>query len=287
MPDISWVNGREQHDIAVTDRGLQYGDGLFETLLYLDGKIILEKEHLARLQKDAIRLHINLDNERLYSELAGFLKVLKTRSFSSGIIKILVTRQFTGRGYGFDAKAGSHRLLQFFPKVAYPKANRQGIRITLLPEQLALNPSLAGIKHLNRLEQVLAQRHLRKPFTRGIEYPEGLLLDEKHAVTEGVHSNVFIVKNGMVLTPLLDRCGVKGVMRNFILQSACKSLKIPAKEQRISLTEFLQADEVFMCNSVYGIWPVIQLDVKSYGWGDITKALQTKVDVLGYAKIHA
>lgn len=287
MPDLSWVNGREQHHIAVTDRGLQYGDGLFETLLYLDGELVLQKEHLVRLQRDAVRLHLNIDHKKLQFELDGFLKALKTKSVSCGIVKIIVTRQFTRRGYGFDKKSGSNILLQFFSGLIYPKANRKGISITLLPEHLAINHSLVGIKHLNRLEQVLAQRHLHRPFTRGIAYQEGLLLDQQQAVVEGVHSNLFMVKDNVIITPLLDRCGVQGVMRDFILQSACKALKIPTREQRISLAELLQADEVFMCNSVYGIWPVIQWDVKSYGSGNITKTLQTKVDSLGYAKIHA
>jgi len=284
--DLSWVNGREQYDIAVTDRGLHYGDGLFETLLYLDGKIVLEKEHLARLQRDAVRLQINLDIPRLRYELVDFLNTLKTRHFSNGIVKILVTRQFTRRGYGFDKHADSHRLLQFFSGITYAKANRQGIFATLLPERLAINPALAGIKHLNRLEQVLAQRYLHKPFTRGIAYAEGLFMDDRQFVTEGVYSNIFIVKDSIVITPLLDRCGVRGVMRDYILQSACKTLKITSQERRVSLVDVLQADEVFMCNSVYGIWPVIQLDVKSYGLGSITRALQVKVDSLGYAKIH-
>jgi len=285
--DLSWINGREQNAIAVTDRGLQYGDGLFETLLYLDNKTVLQKEHLARLQRDAQRLYLHLDFPILQSELNAFLNALKNRGFSRGIIKILVTREFTGRGYGFDPKANSHRLLQFFSGVVYPKAHRKGIAVTLLPERLSLNPALAGIKHLNRIEQVRAQYHVKKPLLRGIAYSEGLLLDSHQAVTEGVYSNVFMVKNWIVTTPLLDRCGVRGVMRDYILQSACKSLKIPAKEARISLADLLQADEIFLCNSVYGIWPLIQLDTQTYPLGSITQTLQEKVDTLGYEKIHA
>jgi 4-amino-4-deoxychorismate lyase len=157
MPFLFWINGREQAHIAANDRGLHYGDGLFETLLYLDGKAVLEKEHLARLQRDVRRLHLNLDRQKLTAELGSFLKTLKTKGFSQGIIKILVTRQFSGRGYAPDEKAGSNRLLQFFSGMTYPKANREGINITLLPDRLSINPELAGIKHLNRLEQVLAQ----------------------------------------------------------------------------------------------------------------------------------
>lgn len=286
MPDLSWVNGREQHHIAVTDRGLQYGDGLFETLLYLDNTLVLKKEHLDRLKRDAARLHLNLDHQKLQFELDRFLKELKTRNASCGIVKILVTRQFAGRGYGFDKKSDSNISLQFFSGIVYPKANRKGISITLLPQYLAINPAMAGIKHLNRLEQVLAHRHLHKPFTRGIAYQEGLLLDQKQAVVEGVHSNIFMIKDGVIITPWLDRCGVRGVMRDFILQSACKALKFSIQEKRIGLTDLLQADEVFMCNSVYGIWPVTQLDVKSYGLGSVTQTLQAKVDSLGYAEIH-
>jgi len=284
--DLSWVNGREQYDIAVTDRGLQYGDGLFETLLLLDKTLVLQKEHLIRLKRDCQRLHLNLDHQKLQFEINDFLKALKAKNFSCGVVKILVTRQFTGRGYGYDTKADSNRFLQFFSGVSYPKAHRKGIAITLLPERLAINPTLAGMKHLNRLEQVLAQSLLHKPLTRGIAYQEGLLLDQQQAIVEGVHSNLFVVKDGVVITPLLDRCGVRGVMRDFVLQSACKALKISVQEKRISLMDLLQADEVFICNSVYGIWPVIQLDVKSYGLGNITQALQTKVDLLGYAEIH-
>lgn len=290
MPFLFWINGREQQSIAATDRGLHYGDGLFETLLYLKsdlkGKLVLEKEHLARLQRDASRLRLVLDEQKLRIELAAFLKRLNNSNAASGVVKILVTRQFSGRGYGPDNKAGSNRILQFFPGINYPEANRQGIHLTLLPERLSLNPALAGIKHLNRLEQVLAQSHIKKPFTRGIAYQEGVLLDQQQAVTEAVHSNIFIVKEGVVLTPLLDRAGVRGVMRDFILLSVCRRLKIPAREQRISLADLLNADEVFTCNSVYGIWPVSQLDVKSYHRGAVTGSLQNSVDALGYAEIH-
>ena len=283
--DLSWVNGQAGHSLSLLDRGLHYGDGLFETALFLDGDIILCEQHLARIERDTARLSINLDSQQLKQELQGFTRELGRRCLRQGIIKIIITREFVRRGYSIDKSATCQRILQYFDGVHYPGANRSGIGLLLSSQKLAINPALAGIKHLNRLEQVLASTAWSQQ-QRGLASAEALLLDQAQAVTEALTSNVFLVKQQQLFTPLLDRCGVRGVMRDYLLENVAPALKIPVAEARITLTDVLQADEVFVCNSIYGIWPVSWMEVVSFSVGPLTRQLQATIDGLGYEKIY-
>jgi len=237
------------------------------------------------LQRDALRLQLNLDRDKLQHELQAFLSTLKDKNFSRGVIKILLTREYSGRGYRPDPHSSVQRILQYFEGVSYPANNRNGISLALLPYRLAIQPALAGMKHLNRLEQVLAQTNFKQPL-RGIHYSEGVLLDQGSCVTECVSSNLFWVKDGTVFTPRLDRSGVQGVMRDFILQQVCPLKNITVVEGHFGLDALWQADEVWICNSVYGVWPVTALEIKSYPVGPVTRAIQAAVDELGYGTIH-
>ena len=283
--ELSWVNGQAGHGLSLLDRGLQYGDGLFETGLFLDGNIILCEQHLARIERDTARLSINLDVRQLKGELQDFTQELARRCWRRGIIKIIITREYVRRGYSIDKSATCQRILHYFDGVHYPAANRSGIRLLLSSQKLAINPALAGIKHLNRLEQVLAATAWSHQ-QRGLASAEALLLDQSQAVTEALTSNIFLVQQQHLVTPLLDRCGVRGVMRDYLLDKAAPALKIPVVEARITLTDLLQADEVFVCNSVYGIWPVSWLEVVSFSVGPLTSQLQKAIDELGYEKIY-
>ncbi|MBC9251335.1 aminodeoxychorismate lyase [Pseudomonas alcaligenes] len=261
---LSWVDGRPAAELSLLDRGLAYGDGLFETIAVRNGKPRLLVRHLVRLTEGAQRLRLELDLAVLEAELLAFCSQL-----GEGVAKLLVTRGDGLRGYAAPVPAQPRRILLGSPVPAYPSAHaEQGVRLFPCSTRLAEQPLLAGLKHLNRLEQVLARSEWADP-----AFAEGLLCDNSGRVIEGVFSNLFLVKDGVLLTAALTRCGVAGVMRAELLQQA-EVLGLAVQVRDIALTELLDADEVFLCNSQYGIWPVRELQGRDWSVGPLTRKLQ-------------
>ena len=281
LPTLSLINGVVAQSIPISDRGLAYGDGLFETILCLKNTLVLQHEHLARLQRDAARLGITMNQSALMHELSTLQHQIAASGHTAGVVKIIITRTSAARGYATGLVCGSNRVLQFIPGIQYPKANRDGIRITLSDVRLAQQPLLAGIKHLNRLEQVLAHSAIAKPY-----YQEALVCDAQQYVIEGTISNVFLAKAGKLYTPLLDQAGVRGVMRDYLLDTIVPQLKLEAYVQRLTLADVLSAEEVFVCNSVFGVWPVTALNVREFPAGAVTCSIQQAVDAHGYPEVH-
>jgi len=125
-----------------------------------------------------------------------------------------------------------------------------GIDMRICAQRLSANKSLAGMKHLNRLEQILARSEWQD------EYAEGLLMDESGSVIEATVSNLFAVKHGKLYTPDLSSSGVAGIMRRTIMEILAPTLSLDVEIESINLDFLRAADELFVCNSVYGIWPV-------------------------------
>lgn len=229
------------------------------------GQPILLDRHLTRLAEGCSRLAIAADIERVRSELLAYAAAM-----GEGVLKLILTRGDGLRGYAPDPAAQGRRILQGNPPAAYPAVHgEQGVRLFPCVTRLSNQPLLAGLKHLNRLEQVLARAEWCDS-----EHAEGLMLDQAGRVIEGVFSNLFLVRDGVLITPDLKRCGVAGVMRAEILFQA-ESLAIPIQITDISLEQLQWADEVFMCNSVYGVWPVRAYAALSWPVGPLTRKLQT------------
>lgn len=281
LTDLSYVNGKPEQSISVSDRGLSYGDGLFETILCLDGRLILLEEHLGRLARDCQRLDIALDAKALSDELAILSANIKDASVTTGVVKIIVTRRFTGRGYAYAKNTGSNRLLQYYAGLSYPVKNLQGVRLSLCDHRLPSNKQLAGIKHLNRLDQVIAQNAIKKPFCQ-----EGIVFGAGGEVIECVSSNIFIINEGCLLTPDLGCAGVQGVMRDYILSEVATDLKLATSVKKLYIDDLMSANEVFVCNSVFGLWPVVAINVKEYLCGEATVAVQRQINKLGYGSIY-
>lgn len=261
----SWVDGQPADALSLKDRGLAYGDGLFETIAVHGGQPVLLDRHLKRLAEGCSRLAIAADIERVRSELLAYAAAM-----GEGVLKLILTRGDGLRGYAPDPAAQGRRILQGNPPAAYPAMHgEQGVRLFPCVTRLSNQPLLAGLKHLNRLEQVLARAEWRDS-----EHAEGLMLDQAGRVIEGVFSNLFVVRDGVLFTPDLKRCGVAGVMRAEILFQA-ESLAISTQITDISLEQLQWADEVFMCNSVYGVWPVRAYAALSWPVGPLTRKLQT------------
>ena len=249
------INGQFADTIPFDDRGLAYGDGLFETFALQGGNILFRERHLARLQRGARRLMIDLDMAATNAEL----DLLSAQWGSDrAVLKLIVTRGSSGRGYGIDPLAPARRIVTVATVADYPASYyRSGIELALCQTPLAIAPLLAGIKHLNRLEQVLARAELTA------RQQEGLLLDSEGWVVEGSFSNLFLVKDHCLLTPLLDRCGVAGIAREVIIEQALAA-GIAVLQQRVSLAEVMEADALFMTNSLIEAWPVRQFNGRQF-----------------------
>ena len=261
----SWVDGQPAHALAsLKDRGLAYGDGLFETLAVKAGQPLLLDLHMQRLAQGCSRLAIVADNTVIRSEVLAYAQAM-----GEGVLKLIVTRGDSLRGYSASPEALPRRILQASPPAAYPEANAQeGIQLFDCATRLAEQPLLAGLKHLNRLEQVLARAEWQDP-----TYAEGLMRDTSGRVIEGVFSNLFLVRDGSLYTADLQRCGVAGVMRAALLIEAERQ-SIACHVTDISFEQLRQADELFLCNSVYGIWPVRAFAELSWPVGPLTRKLQ-------------
>lgn len=261
----SWVDGQPADALSLKDRGLAYGDGLFETVAVRGGQPLLLDRHLKRLADGCLRLSIPVDQELIRGELLAYAAAL-----GEGVLKLILTRGDSLRGYAADPAAQARRILQGSPLPAYPaKHAEQGIRLFPCATRLSKQPLLAGLKHLNRLEQVIARSEWQDT-----EHAEGLMLDQAGRVIEGVFSNLFLVRDGTLITADLKRCGVAGVMRAELLFQA-QTLGIPAQITDIPLEQLQWADEVFVCNSVYGVWPVHAYAALSWPVGPLTRKLQT------------
>ncbi|MBT2338929.1 MULTISPECIES: aminodeoxychorismate lyase [Pseudomonas] len=261
----SWVDGQPADVLSLKDRGLAYGDGLFETIAVRAGQPLLLERHLQRLEAGCRRLALKVDMGGLSAELSAY-----AHGLGDGVLKLIVTRGNSLRGYAADPSAPARRILQGSPPPVYPAAHaEQGVRLFPCTVRLSEQPLLAGLKHLNRLEQVLA----RAEWT-DVQHAEGLMLDTSGRVIEGVFSNLFLVRDGVLITADLSRCGVAGVMRAELLFQA-ESQGIATHITDIRPEQLHQADEVFVCNSVYGVWPVHACGSARWSVGPLTRKLQT------------
>lgn len=272
------LNGRQGESISVTDRGIAYGDGLFETIAVIQQEMPLWQYHIERLQAGCQLLKIPWSVEDASNLKKECFEVLQLNAAVHGIIKIIVTRGEGGRGYNPQRSKTPSRIVSYFKVASVPRANyRDGVVVKLCRTPLGCNARLAGLKHLNRLEQVLATDEWQ-----GSLYSEGLMRDGSGAVIEATKSNLFLVKDGKLITPSLTECGVKGVMRRYILEHAPR-LGIKTSEQTVSLDHLALGQEVFICNSVVGIWPVIALQGEqlphTVKWqkGRVTEELQRMI----------
>ncbi len=261
----SLVNGEARDSLPLADRGLSYGDGLFETVFIKNGRPRFWPKHLQRLQNGCAALGIAPPAAvTLRQEIAQLFA-----DGGDGVLKIIVTRGSGGRGYYSDTSLAPTRILTRHTLPAYPTAYWQdGIAARLCQTSLSCQPRLAGIKHLNRLEQVLARRE----WADG-PWVEGLMLDAAGRVIEGIMSNVFLVQGEQISTPNLDRCGVQGIMRGQVLEMLSAAGR-PVRIRAVAQEELWTADELFVTNSLIGIWPVKSLDARQVYRTTVVKTLQ-------------
>ncbi len=239
-----WINGRRARFIDQRDRGFQYGDGVFETMRVRGRRVRLLDYHLDRLYEGCARLEIRAPLKRV---LRGELE-RRAALRSDAVLKLIVTRGIGPRGY--RPSRGEHRTRVISLHPAARTGPPQAATIRVCRTRLGMNPDLAGVKTLNRLESVLARGEWRDA-----RVWEGLMRDVDGNLICGTMSNFFIRRGSFLLTPMLDRCGVAGVMRRWVLEQAGR-LSLRALEGRVRFEELGEAEEVFMTNAVAGIVPV-------------------------------
>ncbi len=264
------INGSETDRLDALDRGLHYGDGLFETLRIRAGRPRLWSAHVARLAHGCERLGLPLPAEALLRDEADQL----CGGMADGVLKIVLTRGPGGRGYRPPHDVAPTRLLAVFPAPVHaPEYATQGVAVRLCDTRLGHSPALAGLKHLNRLEQVLARAEWDDP-----DIAEGLMQDIEGNIIEGTMSNLFVVQGERLRTPALSRCGVAGVMRAQVMAAAAAQ-GIAVEEGRLGLKELAAADELFLTNSVIGLWPVRRFEGNDYAApGPLTARLAAAVE---------
>lgn len=273
MADIlgSWIDGVAGESVRLDDRGLQYGDGLSETIFVRHGRARFLDAHLARLDLGCARLGIGFTTS---SELRAEIARAVQQAPAAAILKLIVTRgSGPRRGYAPFGRFPPRRILTLFaaPPV---DALRDGVEARVAQIRLGENPALAGIKHLNRLENVLAAA---EPGHESVF--ESLLLDATGNLVCGTMTNVFAVKAGRLSTPLIDRCGVAGVMRGVVLRQAA-ILGIPCEQRRLSVAELLSADGAFVTNVRIGVVPLRRVGEHSIPMSEPTPTLAANIEAL-------
>lgn len=261
MADDILINGEPATQIAVQDRGLNYGDGVFETIAVQSGKLLCWADHLERLLISCQQLKIPfIEVPQLRRETEALASDVE-----HGVIKIIITRGTGGRGYAPPAAPQPNRIVAHYPWPDFPAATAaDGIALRVCETRYGHQPMLAGLKHLNRLEQVLARSEWDDP-----AIAEGVVLDIDDNVIEGTMSNIFYASNDKLYTPDLKRCGINGVIRQKIIELADAVTIKPT-----TLAELLAADEIFVCNSIIGLWPVTRINDNHFKVGTISENMK-------------
>lgn len=252
------VDGIPAELLPCSDRGLAYGDGLFETLALIEGEPRHWQRHLARLRRGAERLHMSCPDDEVWRrDLQGVLAAAATENTraTSAVLKLILTRGSGPRGYAPTAGQPTRRIVQI---TAWPGlAGETLARVILCRTPLARSPVLAGIKHLNRLEQVLGADEVVRAGAQ-----EGLMLDTEGELVAGTRGNVFLLQEGSLRTPTLGLSGVQGIMRDVVLEVS-PTLGFPVVLQRLTLEDLERCEGVALTNSLRGLQVVETLELPS------------------------
>ncbi len=263
MYPVTLVNGVKSDYVSVDDRGLNYGDGLFETILVKNNKPVLFDAHWQRLSRSAKVMQINCPAKEI---VAGQIAEVIANN-QDGVLKIIVTRgQGNGRGYQYSPDHSPTCIVRYFPPSESSKIFANDIRLTF--SQYPLAPSIfGGIKHLNRLEQINARAELSKS-----KYNEIICSDIQGNIIECSSANIFFCTNNIIYTPLINNFGIKGIIRDWVI-SCAEENHIQINECELTREIVLQSDEVFITNSIIGVRSVAKIEQIIYQSGETTRML--------------
>lgn len=239
---VSFVDGQEISAISIDDRGLAYGDGCFTTALVTHGEVMMRTQHINRLVQQSQQLGLPKFDLALLTETLDKISA----GIELAIVKVMITCGSGGRGY---SRLGAEQAkvivsLHDYPKF-YPQWQQHGIDVGVSEQKLGINPMLAGLKHLNRLEQVLLRAELDKRLEDDL-----VVSDLNGHVIECCSANVFWLKAGIWYTPLLTTSGVAGLMREKILLN-----NTDIQQGNFPLSSLDNIDAMFISNAILGIVP--------------------------------
>ena len=274
---ISLINGEFSNHVSVIDRGLSYGDGLFETMSwsYLKDKKILGVEfwerHLERIKEGCSITKIKLPpTEILKNYKEKILRECLRKGIKSGVLKILITRGVGGRGYKFEKDISPTIIFLSFPLRKIDKDTlNTGVKLRFCEFPMFENSILAGFKHLNRIDSVMARSEWEDD-----EFFDGVMLDNSENIIDGTMTNLFFSKNRVLYTPMIKNSGINGIMRQVVIDKA-KLFYNDICEIEIKKNNISRFDEMFVTNSVIKILPVAHLGNKEF---EITDATREMVD---------
>lgn len=258
------INGVKTSQLSSLDRGLQFGDGCFTTAQVIAGEVRHLAQHLDRLARDSQRLSIQFD---AWAELKQEILSLAQQS-ERGVLKIILTRGVGGRGYSASGCTDTQRILSLAPHPThYTTWQQQGVALITSPISLGMNPYLAGIKHLNRLEQVLIKRYLDCQNAQ-----EALVLDSQGHIIECCAANIIWRKGQQLYTPAPTHSGVEGIMKGLVIE-ALETEGYHCRHVTQTRDVLEQAEEVIICNALMPVLPVTRIDQWQYPVGEAMAAL--------------
>jgi 4-amino-4-deoxychorismate lyase len=263
----TWLDGNSTAVLPIPDRGLDFGDGVFETLLVQQGKLLFSELHMERLARGihALALPDCLDTAKQHLETAA--SFIRKQNWSWTALRLTVIRGAGQRGY--TPSDLSPRILVVATRLDRDCGKMSAAAtLSLADIRLSAQPLLAGIKHLNRLEQVLAAAQTQKDGAH-----ECVVLDQSERLTSVVAGNLFLVRQGEVLTPELHHCGVSGTRRRLIIEKWCPSLGLKVREARLTLDDLRDSEEVFYSNSLQTVRPVARVGSQTWDSFPVCKAL--------------
>ena len=259
------VNGQVSEHLSLLDRSIHYGDGVFETIAVSNGSPLCWDKHLIRMAKGCHTLGIPAPSHSVLEKEVEQL----THNQNRAVLKIIISRGEGGRGYQSPDEISPTRIIGLYDWPDYPAENSmEGIKAGVCETRLGHNPALAGIKHLNRLEQVLARSEIDMDL-----FEENIMLDISDLIVEGTMSNVFLVSNDILLTPDLRACGIEGIIRAVILEQA-PDWGLRTEIKKLTLDDVKKASEIFFCNSIMGIWPVKHFLGKAYSVDGVAQMIR-------------
>ncbi|MCF6262529.1 MAG: aminodeoxychorismate lyase [Xanthomonadales bacterium] len=259
------IDGEISSEIPVSDRAFLYGHGIFETIAVESAQPVFWQQHLLRLREGCQRLGLCMPDEIV------LLRELQTVCAGKllSVVRISISASGGARGYSAYTPSGPTATRRTVSCHAWPAdvelPRLKGIELPIAEYQLAHNRRLAAIKHSNRLEQVIAAS---EPAVS--KAGEGLMLDQDEFVISTVSANIFLVNGGQLITPRMDRCGIHGVTRGAILQAFSHR----CEKRRVTLQLLSEAEEVFLCNSIRGIWPITRIADWQFEIGPFTREIQ-------------
>lgn len=260
----TFLNYSPNHSLSLSDRSIAYGDGLFETILVSNQRVHNISDHLSRLVRSCLKLSLafSVDDQQ---KLVTFLNGLALSYDSPHVFKVILTRGEGGRGYLPNNNISPNVIISTSIAPNYSQIRSKGVSLGVSSIPATVNRYLAGMKHLNRLENVMAKNSLTEACF------EDVMLDESGYVVECIQSNVFWFKDDILKTPLLDKGGVQGTMRSRIIH--CPRMH-PIEVGRYRVKDLQQAEEVFITNSLMGIVPVTNFIGQSFPIGMNTRKIK-------------